>query len=345
MTDFQKARLHLTLWYLLILFVILNLFTGSFLYLMHREELSSAHKIEIQWQKKQVFYPEQHLTIVQWQQNPVSTHFEKQDILDFQQDFVAILKHWIFVIEGVLLFLAGIFSYFLAGKTLKPIEKKSQQQQDFLADVSHELKNPLSALSMSIHLAQQQEEWKKGEFSEFLSDIKEEISRLTNLTQDLLLLENTEKNGENSQKKEQEGEKILENIIKKLEPLAEKKNILLEKNIENFSLQAEQNNLEKIFWNLLHNAIKFSPPNSTIQISLTNTGKFSVEDEGEGIPKEEQKKIFDRFYKLDSSRTFSEENGSGLGLSLVKTICEKNNWEISVQSEGKEKGSKFLVQF
>ena len=345
MTDFQKARLHLTLWYLLILFVILNLFTGSFLYLMHREELSSAHQIEIQWQKKQVFYPQQNITIVQWQQNPVSTHFEKQDILDFQQDFVAILKHWIFVIEGVLLFLAGIFSYFLAGKTLKPIEKKSQQQQDFLADVSHELKNPLSALSMSIHLAQQQEEWKKGEFSEFLSDIKEEISRLTNLTQDLLLLENTEKNGENSQKKEQKGEKILENIIKKLEPLAEKKNILLEKNIENFSLQAEQNNLEKIFWNLLHNAIKFSPPNSTIQISLTNTGKFSVEDEGEGIPKEEQKKIFDRFYKLDSSRTFSEENGSGLGLSLVKTICEKNNWEISVQSEGKEKGSKFLVQF
>ncbi len=97
-------------------------------------------------------------------------------------------------------------------------------------------------------------------------------------------------------------------------------------------------------FNLVHNAIKFSHPNSEIVVKLTNKGTLTIKDTGIGISKSELPHIFERFYKVDSSRTFDIDTGSGLGLAIVKKTVDKNGWKIKVKSE-KDKETQFIIQF
>ncbi len=338
-SDFQKARIQLTALYLGIFFVLLNLFTGAIFWMMQNEEQKHIQVIETAYTQKEIFFPNQKITILQVEQSPKYI-FDAKEIQNLQHSFLEILQKKILWIEFILLFCTGFLSYFLSGRTLKPIEEKNKKQAQFLADVSHELKNPLSALKTTAEISAQQQKWKTGEIQEVFSDMEEEISRLIRITEDLLDLENTK----NQQKKSEiSADTILKNTLHTLEKFAKQKNIIFQKKIENFSLFSTQKELEMIFFNLVHNAIKFSEPHASLEISLESSGKFSVCNTGTEISQKDLPRIFDRFYKAESARTFSEENSSGLGLSLVKKICDENGWKIFVKSsEGK---TRFEITF
>ncbi len=341
--DFQKARIKLTGFYIFILFIILNFFTGALFLILNQEQHQHQEKISIAWEKNEILFPNKKITVIKVQSKPKNI-ISKQEIFDLQQEFLEKIKYKIFLLELLLLFLAGILSYFLSGKTLNPIQKKNEQQRQFLADVSHELKNPLSALKTSIEVSKEQKDWKIGEIKEVFEDLESEISRLISTTEDLLELE--KKDFKNIQKNISP-QKILRKILKKLQIFADKKNIkIIFKSQGNLEIKCEEGEIEKIFFNLIHNAIKFSKPHSEIFINLNlkNSKIFSVQNFGEIIEKKDIKKIFNRFYKTENARTFSEENGSGLGLSIVKKICDKNSWNIFVESE-KESGTIFKINF
>jgi len=210
-----------------------------------------------------------------------------------------------------------------------------------LADVSHELKNPLSALKTSLEIASRQKHWSDGEVHEVFGDLEEEVTRLTQTTQDLLALEQID---EVKKTKEQNISNIVHNQINLLKNYAIKRNIVIKENLNDFECKVNIQDVEQVVFNLVHNAIKFSLPNGVVNVSLTTKGELFIKDNGVGIEDNELKHIFDRFYKVDDSRVFNEESGSGLGLSIVKKIVDKNNWKIFVTSE-KGKGTEFRIQF
>ncbi len=338
MNDYQKARWKLTGMYILVFFVLLNLFTGSLFVILQRVEDDYIQKTETIWHKKQIIFSQQNITVLEWGNN---NKINKQLIIDLHHSFLEDIRKWIVIIEVVLLCVAGFASYWLSGRTLHPIQQKNELQKQFLADVSHELKNPLSALKTSLEIAKKQKEWGVGEVKEIFEDLEDEVERLSRITQDLLVLENIDSI---SNKTKYNIKDIINNQITLLKVIAKKRNIKIIEELSDFELVTNKKSIEQIVFNLVHNAIKFSYPNSEIIVKLTNKGLLIIEDGGIGISKSELSRIFERFYKIDSSRTFDVNTGSGLGLAIVKKTVEKNGWKIKVKSE-KDKGTQFIIQF
>jgi len=336
MNDYKKAKWKLTGMYILVFFILLNLFTISLFVILQKVENDYVQKTEIEWQKKQVIFSKQNITVLEWGN---SIQVDKQEVIDLHKSFLRDIRHWIVIIETILLVLAGFVSYFLAGRTLRPIQQKNELQRQFLADVSHELKNPLSALKISLEIAQKQKHWSDSEVRDMFDDLEGEVTRLTRTTEDLLVLEQSKNTREMVMRDITE---IIHSQMILLKDFAQKRNITIDEELEKFSCKVSAQDIEKIVFNLVHNAIKFSHPNGVVEIVLSQNGVLRIKDSGVGIDKEELPHIFDRFYKADTSRTFSDDNGSGLGLSIVKKIADSNNWKITIKSEV-EKGSVFNV--
>jgi len=328
LSDFQQACWRLTGLYLFVLLVLLNLFTGSLFLIFQQEERHYAKTIKIEWREQKLLFPDnKEITILELKKQPQAS--KEEYLLELQHSFLQTIKQWVLVIEFWLIVLGGFLSYFLAKKTLDPIQKKNEQQKQFLADVSHELKNPLAALKVTLEVFKKQKQWKEGEIGEVLSDIDTEISRLTRMTEDLLFLESPTSQAASE---ELSVESILKEVVKKCTPTAKTKNLKITTKLEPFSAVLNKTDIEKVLFNLLHNAIKFSYPNKEVVVSLTSKGVIKIKDFGVGIPKKEISRIFDRFYKVDNARIFNTESSSGLGLSIVKKICDKNKWSFRIKS-------------
>ncbi|USN58931.1 MAG: HAMP domain-containing histidine kinase [Candidatus Peribacteria bacterium] len=350
--SFFQARLKLTFFYLLILSGILVFFSAIlFFYTEHKisnlPHISQIEATKIISEK----FPEAKIGEVEFESGEYTFVFlnEKEVKMDaftrqifsekesrsFQEYFSQDFEEILLLLNLLILFLSGFLAWFLAGKTLEPIKQKMEEQKRFIADSSHELKNPLSAISATC------ESMIRANQKEGFEEILEESERLICITENLLVLDRAEKK---SGKTEIDLKILIENILEKIKPLATEKRLFFETHLENFQVLANEDDLEKIVFNLLHNAIKFSHKNRKIIISLTENGKFSVQDFGVGITEENVSKIFERFYKADGSRSFEKESGAGLGLSIVKELVEKYGWKIEVESK-ENSGTNFQIFF
>jgi len=335
MNDYQKARLKLNGIYVAVFFVFLNLFTISIFVILQKVEKDYVSKATIIYEK-QIIFSKQNVTILEWNNG---NKIDKEEIIKLHREFLSSIRHWIIIIEIVLLVLASIISYWLSGKTLQPIQKKNEKQKQFLADVSHELRNPLSAIQTSLEVAKKQTKWTESEIQETFNDLAEEIMRLTKITQDLITLEKSAQI-----KQICELAQICETQISRLKNYARQRNIIIDQKIEKYRYNCAKEEVEIVVYNLLQNAIKFSNPNSKVYIKLSSKGILTIRDNGVGIAEKDKAHIFDRFYKGDASRTFNDNTGSGLGLSIVKKIVERNSWKINMVSE-QDKGTIFRVIF
>lgn len=261
--------------------------------------------------------------------------FLEDENINFQQYFSKDFEEILLALNFLTLFLSGFLSWFLAGKTLEPIRQKMEEQKRFIADSSHELRNPLSAISATC------ESMIRAKQKEGFEEILEESERLIKITENLLILDQVEKDSQNS---EIDLKKLIENLLQKIKPMADEKNLILKMDLEKFSVLGDQNDFEKIIFNLFHNAIKFSHKNNKIVISLSENGVLKIQDFGIGILEKDLPKIFNRFYKADTARTFTYESGAGLGLSIVQEVVKKNGWKMEVESE-KNKGTSFQIFF
>lgn len=211
------------------------------------------------------------------------------------------------------------------------IKRLENMRSEFVANVSHELKTPLTSIkgfSETLRYVDDSETKNK-----FLDIIDKESERLTNLINDILILSNIE----NIHKMESEyfnpGD-VIENVLDMVKSQAYKKSIIIKYNdCFNSEILGSKDKFHQLAVNLIENAIKYSNENGIVKIDLTLEEQyfvFKVKDNGIGIPKNDIPRIFERFYRVDKSRS---TRGTGLGLAIVKHIVKLFNGEISVKSK------------
>jgi two-component system phosphate regulon sensor histidine kinase PhoR len=223
------------------------------------------------------------------------------------------------------------------------IRRLETVRSDFVANVSHELKTPLTSIKGFVETLLEGALDDKENNRNFLKIIQDHAERLNNLVEDLLSLSHLESKEITLNKKNFNLRQQLEDVISGFKSQIKKKNIDIKNELSaNIAVTADKDRIEHVFINLLDNAIKFNKERGAIQIfsQQINGGiKVIVEDSGIGIPEKDIPRIFERFYRVDKARS-RELGGTGLGLSIVKHIVELHGGSVGVEStEGF--GSKF----
>ena len=229
---------------------------------------------------------------------------------------------------------------------LAQIKKVDDSRQEFVSNVSHELKTPMTSIKVLADSLIMQEDVPAELYREFMSDIVEEIDRENEIISDLLTLVKMDKKSADLNITEVNINEMVELILKRLRPIAARKNIELV--IESFRpivAQVDEVKLTSAITNLVENAIKYNVLDGWVHVSLNADHKYfyvKVEDSGIGIPDDSQEMIFDRFYRVDKTRS-RETGGTGLGLAITKNIILMHRGAIKVYSKENE-GTTFTVR-
>ena len=235
----------------------------------------------------------------------------------------------LFYANVAVLVFGGAGAYFLAKRTLDPIEKAHEAQSRFVSDASHELRTPLAAMKMQIEVALRETALTDTEIRELLESNLEEIDKLSQLSTVLLQLSRFEHD-------EIEMKNIsLAPIIKSAVNRLDKKGVRVELHTQTAHIEGNAPSIEELATILIDNALKYSPAKSHVEVSLTHDEThviLTVANSGSGIPAEHLAYIFDRFYRVTSSRSSQHTSGFGLGLSLAKQITELHRGDITVDS-------------
>jgi signal transduction histidine kinase len=278
----------------------------------------------------------------------VATVYAGRDITGY---FRVLLRSLFTLLASAFIFIiiASIAGYFLAGKVTLPIEQMINRQKRFVADASHELRNPLSVLLTSIEAIEMDKDTFLAPYSKrIVLNAKDELFRLKKLVTDLLTLARTD-TGDIALKRERFLlEPVVKRVIRSLKGATEQKKSTIQLCItEPIELNGDPERIFQLFYILIDNAVKYSAANSQISVNLEKVytekpiAKIVVADNGPGIPREYQKQIFERFFRIDESRSRNIE-GSGLGLSIAQWLVDAHDGQISVFSEP-GKGSQFIV--
>lgn len=245
------------------------------------------------------------------------------------------------------IFVIGIFvSRSLAKLTLAPIERAMMKQTQFIFDASHELKTPLTAMLVRNEVALRKKSLPEEKAREVIEKNIEEILKMKELTASMLDV--ARENGEPEKSTEISVPEFLVDLQEKLTPVAKERGVKIEAEMnlgKNLRVSAAKNTLEQILTIFADNAMKYSG-DSIVYLRAGRRGKnvmFSVKDNGVGVKREDQKRIFERFYQVDAARTRTEDKTShGLGLAIAKNLAERQGYKIVLRSsEGR--GAEFEV--
>ena len=223
------------------------------------------------------------------------------------------------------------------------IKRLETMRSDFVANVSHELKTPLTSIKGFVETLLDGALDDKEHGRNFLQIIQGHSQRLESLVNDLLSLAHLESKDIVLEKREFDLKEQVEEIVSGFQSQIKKKGISITNELpSNLSIRADKNRIDQVVTNLIDNAIKFNKESGSIKIYSQGSGetiKITIEDSGVGVPEKETPRIFERFYRVDKARSRSL-GGTGLGLSIVKHIIELHAGEVGVEStEGF--GSKF----
>jgi signal transduction histidine kinase len=246
---------------------------------------------------------------------------------------------------SVLLF-SGLAGYILAGQTLRPIQEMMDEQSRFVTDSSHELRTPLTALRSEIEVNLRDPKLSLATAKELLRSNLEEVKNLQQLSDSLIRLTQYQSGQNGLQFVQVSLPVIIDEAVKKVRAIAKAKQIKIKQEIPEVLVHANSAMLSELFVILLDNAIKYSPEKTTITVNASVSDhhvRVSVTDQGLGIAADDLPHIFDRFYRADKSRTQSDIQGYGLGLSIAKEVVEKHRGQITVSSVV-ESGTTFTVQ-
>lgn len=225
---------------------------------------------------------------------------------------------------------------------LSRLQVSYNQIKRFSSDASHQLKTPLTAMRLQTDVFLKSDR-SQSEYKSVLKSINGEIIHLQNMIDNLLLLTKMDDKLVQNNFKKLNLDVVLMNTVEEFIVIANKKGIELDiQKIERTTIKGEYTLLSVLCSNIIENAIKYTPKNKKISISLVNKS-ILIQDEGIGIKEENLKKIFDRFFRVKSSR-MEEAKGYGLGLSMVKIISDLHNAKISISSEI-DKGTSVEIKF
>ena len=228
---------------------------------------------------------------------------------------------------------------------IRKLEKEKTIRQEFFSNASHELKTPLTAIRGYAELLQSGMASDTNMQKEFLGRIHSEVEEMTSLINDILMISRLETKELMPTKEILCVKSVAEEVKKTLKPLADENNVSLEIHCCDEFVYMDRSHLQGILSNLMGNAVKYNRPGGFVQTDITMDStslSIRVEDSGIGIAKEDQKRIFERFYRVDKGRS-KRVAGTGLGLSIVKHVTEFYGGCVSVESQSGV-GSTFLVQ-
>lgn len=321
---FKQARLKLTAWYLLIIMVI------SFCFSFLIYQISSAEIIRFADSQKKRFERQFYNNDILIPPRP---NINIDDLVTTSQKN---LLNNLLIINSVILVLSGSLSYFLAGRTLHPIQKMTEDQKQFISDASHELRTPITALKAMFEVSLRDKNLSLDESKQVLIDAIYSTNQLKTLSDSLLELNHLNNNGSTLNLTPVLIKDLMTQSVKKIQPKAIKKKINIKFTPIIGKIKVDSQKIEELFLILLDNAIKYSPKGSQIKFIATSSKKniiFQIIDQGIGISETDLPHIFDRFYRADNARTKNGSSGYGLGLSIAKKIVESHNGKIEVNSK------------
>lgn len=238
----------------------------------------------------------------------------------------------------------GFLSYYLARRTLQPIEASHQALERFTADASHELRTPLAAMRTETEVALMDPKLTLAQAKEKLRSNLEEVQKLTTLSDGLLRLARLERGGLSLQPVPVS--KVIEMAVQQVQPLADAKAIAFTVEVsDKLKVKIEPASVTEVLVIILDNAIKYSPEQSKVHLAARVQQQkvlIQIRDEGMGIEAADLRRIFERFYRADSARTKPATGGYGLGLAIARDIILLQGGDIQVQSKA-GKGSTFII--
>ena len=221
-------------------------------------------------------------------------------------------------------------------RMLKRMRVLEESRQEFVSNVSHELKTPITSIKVLADSLIAQEDVPVELYKEFMTDIGEEIDRENKIINDLLSLVKLDKKSADIHIEEKNINELLELLVKRIRPIAEKKEVELV--LESFKpviAQVDETKISLAFSNLIENAVKYNKEGGWVHVSLNVDHKYfyvKVEDSGIGIPEDAQEHIFERFYRVDKSHS-REIGGTGLGLAITRNAVLLHRGAIKVYSK------------
>ncbi|MDF0556809.1 two-component system sensor histidine kinase RppB [Kamptonema sp. UHCC 0994] len=236
------------------------------------------------------------------------------------------------------LILIGVASWWLAGLAMKPIYQSYQQIQQFTADAAHELRTPLAATLATVESALLMPKLDEKEAREMLRTVERQNQRLTQLVVDLLLLARMDRQSASVRHQLCSINDIVSDLIEELAVLAIAAKVVLKSEVrvhQTLTVVGDSDQLYRVISNLIINAIQYTPPEGKVTVILDKSDYLviiHVQDTGIGIPAQDRKHIFDRFYRVNISRD-RNSGGSGLGLAIAQAIALAHRGSLSVQSQ------------
>ena len=228
---------------------------------------------------------------------------------------------------------------------IQRLKTSEQKRNNFVSDASHELKTPLASIKL-LSDSILQNTMDVDTIKEFVGDIGNEAERLNRMTQKLLSLSRIESQADSDCEIVYLAPTV-ERVIRMLSAIAKENNITIHTDLaHDSSILILEDDLYQIIFNLVENGIKYNIPGGSLKITLQrveDNAHLIVEDTGVGIPEESLSHIFERFYRVDKARS-RKSGGSGLGLSIVRNMVERNRGEIRIQSQV-GKGTQLMVVF
>jgi len=320
---FEKARLKLTAWYLLIIMLISLTFSVVIfnVQMIEVERFARAQRtrFERQYRPDVFLAPQPFLT-------------DPDLVAETQKRLLSNLL----ILNGIIIIISGGMGYFLAGKTLCPIKEMVEDQDRFVSDSSHELKTPLTSLKSAMEVALMDKKLTLEDAKKLIKENIQDVNRLQYLSESLVNLSKIKEQNVIFSSEKISLTNLINSVVEKISPQANKKKINIKKRLAKIDFKGDKEKLESLISILLDNAVKYSPPKKSIIIKTTKSSKIisiSITDHGQGISKKDLPFIFDRFYRADLSRSSSKASGFGLGLSIAKMIVEKHHGDLKVKSK------------
>ena len=336
---FRSARIKLACWYLLVIAIICFLFSAAIYRGVDIELTNRFSNIEQQVNILPRIIVRTQLRLKDW-------HDIRNILLNDLQAAKRRLLVNLIIANGLIIVISAVGGYFLAGKTLKPIEEMIKEQNRFVADASHELRTPLASLRTSTEVALRNKKMRLSEAREALESNLEDAASLQLLSDRLLSLAQYQKSSSELIFEMVNMGDVIKSVYKKIAPIARKKSIVIKRDISQDGLKADRMGLEKMITTIMENSVKFTPSGGRVEIVSRTEGRkivIRISDTGIGIDKKDIPHIFDRFYRADPSRSKVKTPGFGLGLPIAKRIAELHNGSIEVASS-KGKGSMFTIK-
>ncbi len=317
---FFSTRIKLTIWYMVISYAMLAFFTLAVI-AAHNQTFKVVEQA-IEEQGKGIVF---NVAL-------------QQQISSFTVNFIQRL----IIFDLIIAVAAGLASYILSGRTLRPIEHMLTQQQQFAADASHELRTPLANITMEIAAYRQDGHRLSSQQAELLDSIEAETQRMTSIVAGLLSLVRASRPTAAPQLLDVD--QLIRSVMSAIEPRYRQSAINLEyhqTDKRSPQIIAQPDELRQLLLILLENALLYSHPHTTVTINLdthANQLRLTVNNHGPVIPARELSKIFSRFYR-GSQATAS---GTGLGLAIAQAIVNRHQGTIAVASNSKN-GTTFRV--